>query len=59
MTTPGNKHPRHLWLLSSDVKMIQLMPTAYVQETSLGISTTMALKSTTHRKPTWEPLLPL
>jgi hypothetical protein len=38
--------------------MIHLVPTVYVQETSLGILNTMALKSTTRRKPTREPLLP-
>jgi hypothetical protein len=59
MTTLGNKHLRHLQLLSSDVMMIHLVPTAYVQETSLGILNAMTLKSTTRRKPTWEPLLPL
>jgi hypothetical protein len=59
MTTPGNKHLQHTRLLSNDTMMIHLVPTAYVQEISLGTSNMMALKSTTHRKPTWEPLLPL
>jgi hypothetical protein len=58
-TKPGNKHLQHLWLLSSDVMMIHPMPTSYVQETSSGTLNVMALKSTTRRKPTWEPLLPL
>jgi hypothetical protein len=58
-TTPGNKHLQHLRLLSSNAMMIHLVPTAYVQETSLGTLNAMALKSTTHRKPIWEPLLPL
>jgi hypothetical protein len=56
MTTSGNKHLR---LLRSDVMMIHLVPTAYMQESSLGTLNTMALKSTTRRKPIWEPLLPL
>jgi hypothetical protein len=38
--------------------MIHLVPTIYVQETSLGILKVMAMKSTTRRKPTWESLLP-
>jgi hypothetical protein len=54
MTTPGNNPLRHLRLLSSDVMMIHLVPTAYVQETSLGTLNAMALKSTTRRKPTWD-----
>jgi hypothetical protein len=58
ITTSGNKHLQHQRLLSSDAMMIHLVPTVYVQETSLGILNTMALKSTTRRKPTWEPLLP-
>jgi hypothetical protein len=57
-TTSGNKHLQHLRLLSSDAMMIHLVPTAYVQETSLGTLNAMALKSTTCRKPTWVPLLP-
>jgi hypothetical protein len=55
-TTPGNKHLQHLQLLSSDTMMIHLVPTTYVQETSLGTLNAMALKSTTCRKQTWEPL---
>jgi hypothetical protein len=59
MTTPGNKHLQHLRLLSSDAMMIHLVPTSYMQETSLCSLNAMALKSTTRRKPIWEPLLPL
>jgi hypothetical protein len=58
-TTSGNKYLQHLRLLSSDAMMIHLVPTAYVQETSLGILNAMALKSTTRHKPIWELLLPL
>jgi hypothetical protein len=58
-TTSGNKHLQHLRLLSSDAMMIHLVPTAYVQETSLGALKAMALKSTSRCKPIWEPLLPL
>jgi hypothetical protein len=36
MITPGNKHLRHLLLLSSDAMMIHLVPTTYMQDTSLG-----------------------
>jgi hypothetical protein len=56
---PGNKHLRHQLPLNSDATMIHLVPTAYMQETSLGTLNAMALKSTTRRKPTWELLLPL
>jgi hypothetical protein len=56
---PGNKHLRHQLPLNSDATMIHLVPTAYMQETSLGTLNAMAMKSTTRRKPTWEPLLPL
>jgi hypothetical protein len=59
MTMSRNKHLQHLRLLSSDAMMIHLVPTAYVQETSLGTLNAMALKSTTNRKPNWELLLPL
>jgi hypothetical protein len=55
-TTSGNKHLQHLRLLSSNVMMIDLVPTAYVQETTLRTLNAMALKSTTRRKPTSEPL---
>jgi hypothetical protein len=56
--TPGNKHLWHQLPHSSDAKMMHLMPTDYVRETSSGISGVMDSKFTTHRKPTWEPLLP-
>jgi hypothetical protein len=59
MTTPGNKHLRHQLPLSSDALMIHLVPTDYVQEIFSGILNAMASKSTTRRKPTWEPLSPL
>jgi hypothetical protein len=55
---PGNKHLWHLLPFSSDATMIHLAPTEYVQETSSGTSSATALKWTTLRKPTWEPLLP-
>jgi hypothetical protein len=55
-TTLGNMH---LQLLSSNAMMIHLVPTTYMQETSLGNLNVMALKSTTRHKPIWEPLLRL
>jgi hypothetical protein len=58
-TTSGNKHLQHLRPLNSGVMMIHLVPTAYVQETSLETLNAMALKYTTRHKPIWEPLLPL
>jgi hypothetical protein len=57
--TPSNKHLRHRLLRSSDAKMIYLVPTDCMHEISSGISSMTDSKSTTHRKPTWEPLLPL
>jgi hypothetical protein len=59
MTTPGNKHLWHQLLLSSDAMMIYLVPIDYEQETFSGTLNAMASKSTTRRKPTWVPLLPL
>jgi hypothetical protein len=59
MTMPGNKHLRHQLLPRSDAMMIHLVPTDYEQETFSGTLNAMASKSTTHRKPTWEPLLQL
>jgi hypothetical protein len=50
MTTPVNKHMRHLLLLNNDAMTIHLAPTGRVQETSSGTSNATALKSTTHRK---------
>jgi hypothetical protein len=58
MPTPGNKHLWHQLPHSSDAKMIHLMPTGCVRETSSGTLSATDLKFTTHRKPTWEPLLP-
>jgi hypothetical protein len=57
--TPGNKHLRHQLPHSSDAIMIHLVPKDCVRKTSLGTSSVMDSKSTTHRKPTWELLLPL
>jgi hypothetical protein len=59
MPTPGTKHLRHQLPHSSDTMMIHLMPTDCVRESSSGTSSAMDSKSTTHRKPTWELLLPL
>jgi hypothetical protein len=56
MPTPGNKHLRHQLPRSSDAKMIHLVPTDCVCETSLGTSSTTNSKFTIHRKLTWEPL---
>jgi hypothetical protein len=57
--TPDNKHLWHQLPHSSDAKMMHLMSTDCVRETSSGTSSTTDSKFTTHRKPTWEPLLPL
>jgi hypothetical protein len=57
--TPGNKHLRHQLPHSSDAKMINLVPTDCVRETSSDTSSATDSKFTIHRKPTWEPLLPL
>jgi hypothetical protein len=57
--TPGNKHLWHQLPHSSDAKMIHLVPTDCVRETSSGTSSATDSKFTTHRKPTWEPLLQL
>jgi hypothetical protein len=51
-TTPGNKHPWHQLLLSSNATMIHLALTDYVQETFSGTLNVMASKSTTPHKPT-------
>jgi hypothetical protein len=42
---------------SSDTMMIHLVPTDCVREISSGTSSATDSKFTTHRKPTWEPLL--
>jgi hypothetical protein len=39
--------------------MIHLVPTDCVPETSSRTSSATDTKFTIHRKPTWEPLLPL
>jgi hypothetical protein len=57
--TSGNKHLQHQLPHSSDAKIIYLVPTDCVHEISSGISSVTDSKSTTRRKPTWEPLLPL
>jgi hypothetical protein len=54
--TPGNKHLWHQLPHSSDAKMIHLVPTDCVHETSSGTSSATDSKFTTHRKPTWEPV---
>jgi hypothetical protein len=56
--TPGNKHLWHQLPHSSDAKMIHLVPTCCVRETSSGTSSATDLKFTTHRKLTWELLSP-
>jgi hypothetical protein len=53
----GLKH-RHQLPHSSDAKMIHLVPTDRVRETSSRTSSAKDSKFTTHHKPTWEPLLP-
>jgi hypothetical protein len=55
----GHKHLQHRLLRSSDAKIIYLVPADCVHEICSGISSVTDSKSTTHRKPTWEPLLPL
>jgi hypothetical protein len=57
MTMPGNKHLRHQLPHSSDAKMIHLVPTDCVHETSSGTSSVTDSKFTIHRKLTWELLL--
>jgi hypothetical protein len=57
--TSGNKHQRHQLPHNSDAKMIHLVPTDCVRETSLGTSSTTDSKFTIYRKPTWELHLPL
>jgi hypothetical protein len=55
--TPGNKHLWHQLPHSCDAKMIHLVPTDCMRETSSETSRAMDSKFTTHHKPTWEPLL--
>jgi hypothetical protein len=59
MPTSGNKHLWHQLPHSSDAKMMYLAPTDCMRETSSGTSSATDSKYTTHRKATWEPLLPL
>jgi hypothetical protein len=56
--TPGNKHLWHQLPHNSAAKMMYLVPTDCVRETSSGTSSETDSKITTHHKPTWEPLLP-
>jgi hypothetical protein len=53
-----NKHLWHQLPHSSDAAMIHLVPTDCVRDISSGTSSATYSKSTTHREPTWEPLLP-
>jgi hypothetical protein len=53
---PRNKYLWHQVPHNSDAEMIHLVPTDCEHETSSGTLSTMDLKFTTHRKPTWEPL---
>jgi hypothetical protein len=55
--TPDNKHLWHQLPHSSDAKMIHLVPTDCMRKTSLWTSSATDSKFTTHRKPTWDPLL--
>jgi hypothetical protein len=57
--TSDNKHLYHQLPHSGDATMIHLVPTDCMREISSGTSSAMDSKFTTHRKPTWEPLLPL
>jgi hypothetical protein len=56
--TLDNKHLWHQLPHSSDAAMIHLVPTDCVRDISSGTSSATYSKSTTHREPTWEPLLP-
>jgi hypothetical protein len=56
-----NKRSPHLLqvqVYNSDAKTIHLVPTDYLREISLGTSSAMDMKFTTHRRPIWEPLWP-
>jgi hypothetical protein len=55
----GNKHLWHQLPHNSNAKTTHLEPTDCVREISSGTLNTMDSKYTTHRKPIWEPLLPL
>jgi hypothetical protein len=52
--TPSNKHSWYQRPHSSDTTTIHLVPTDYVREISSGTSSATDMKSTTHRRPTWE-----
>jgi hypothetical protein len=55
----GNKHMWHQLPHNNGARMIHLVPTDCVRETSSGTSSAMESESTTCRKSTWELLLPL
>jgi hypothetical protein len=57
--TSGNKYLWHQLLHSSDAKMMHLVPTDCMRKISSGTSSATDSKYTTHREPTWGPLLPL
>jgi hypothetical protein len=52
--TPSNKHSWYQQLHTSDATTTHLEATNYVRETSSGTSSATDMKSTTHRRPTWE-----
>jgi hypothetical protein len=52
--TPSNKHSWYQRLHSSDATTIHLEPTDYVRKISSGTTSATDMKSTTHRRPTWE-----
>jgi hypothetical protein len=54
MPTPSNKHSWYQQLHSSNATTTHLEPTDYVREISLGTTSATDMKSTTHRRPTWE-----
>jgi hypothetical protein len=56
--TPSNKHSWYQQLHNNDATTIHLEPTDCVREISSGSLSATDMKSTTHRRPTWElPLL--
>jgi hypothetical protein len=57
--TPDNKHLWHQLPHDSDAKMMHLVPTDCVRETSSGTLSAADSNFTTHCKPTWKPLWPL
>jgi type II secretory pathway pseudopilin PulG len=58
-TNVGQQAPAAPAAHSSDAKIIYLVPIDCVHEISSGISSVTDSKFTIHRKPTWEPSLPL